>query len=99
MKIDFLFFFVPKKGTTSSIWLAAAKYWYGSFRDTNETLTFPVCARTNDSCCASTYNIEVKACFETYDMYDGFGGEGFFAYYLPPPPSCPMGYCAGKLFS
>ena len=75
----FLWYF---SGTRGPIWVK------GSYpKQDGETRTLLACARILTKCCARSWNVEVKKCFEK--------NESFFVYNLKEAPGCPMAYCAG----
>ncbi|XP_025079709.1 von Willebrand factor D and EGF domain-containing protein-like [Pomacea canaliculata] len=72
-------------GTSVPIWL---KGTHPSVSDGIQTRQACANFETEDTshipCCAQAINIGVKNC------------NGFFVYFLHPPPICPVAYCAGK---
>ncbi|XP_025079698.1 uncharacterized protein LOC112555480 [Pomacea canaliculata] len=72
-------------GTSVPIWLRGT---HPSVSDGIQTRQACANFETEDTshipCCAQAINIGVKNC------------NGFFVYFLHPPPICPVAYCAGK---
>lgn len=75
-------------GTSVPIWLRGT---HPSVSDGIQTRQACANFETEDTshipCCAQAINIGVKNC------------NGFFVYFLHPPPICPVAYCAGICFA